>query len=150
MHTPDLCLPAPAALSLLRAWRGQTPSGPPRRALRLAPLPLWCLLLRPHGDGTAPDAWLHRSGLASVGLLFAFVKVNSWRCRRSEGEVSSVEDRRNESDEEDKHITGDDRWQTSGEKIEIKQQLMRFLSLGVFCRLELIYFMFSSVCFSFN
>lgn len=91
VHTPDPCLPAPVAPSLSKAWRGQTPSDPPRQVPHLAPLPLWCPHCR-HDDETALDASLHHSGLAAVGLLFAFEWIN-WRCWRSKDEVSSVKDK---------------------------------------------------------
>lgn len=93
VHTRDPRLPAPAVLSSSRAWWGQTPSGPPRRALPPAPLPLWhpdC----PHADETVPDASLHHTSLASVPLMFG---MKSWRCERSEEEVSSVGHKRRES-----------------------------------------------------
>lgn len=89
VHSPDPCLPAPAALSLSKAWTGQTPSDPPHRVPRLAPLPLWGPRLH-RDDETAPDASLHHSGLVAVGLLFAFEQVNPWRCENSKEEVSSV------------------------------------------------------------
>lgn len=106
VHTPDPCLPAPVAPSLSKAWRGQTPSDPPRRVPHLAPLPLWCPHCR-HDDETALDASLHHSGLAAVGLLFAFEWIN-WRCWRSKDEVSSVKDKWSEND-----VRKRGRWQMS-------------------------------------
>lgn len=136
VHTPDLFLPAPAAPSLSRAWRGQTPSGPPRRAPHLAPVPLW-RFLHHHGDETAPDASLHHSSLASVGLLFAFQRINSWRNNRSEEEVSSDEDKRSESDER-RRGRRPMPVKTQAQKIEIKPKIS-FLPLMV--SLKLFFFL---------
>ena len=90
VHTPAPCLPAPVVLSLLMAWRGQRPLGPPHSAPHLAPHPPWCHLHHQGGE-TAPDASLHHSSLSTVALLFSSEWSNSRRRKRSEEEVSSVE-----------------------------------------------------------